>query len=39
MILFGLMLSQQFVFGGLPQQLADFLLSVTDNRIVLLLLI
>jgi tripartite ATP-independent transporter DctM subunit len=39
MILFGLMLSQQFVFGGLPQQLADFLLSVTDNKIVLLLLI
>lgn len=39
MILFGLMLSQQFVFGGLPQELAGFLLSVTDNKIVLLLLI
>lgn len=39
MILFGLMLSQQFVFGGLPQELADFLLSVTDNKVVLLLLI
>ncbi len=33
------MLNQQFVFGGLPQQLADFLLSVTDSKIVLLLLI
>ena len=39
MILFGLMLSQQFVFGGLPQELADYLLSVTQNKVVLLLLI
>ncbi len=39
MILFGLMLSQQFVLDGLPQQLADYLLSLTDNKIVLLLLI
>lgn len=39
MILFGLMLSQQFVFGGLPQELADFLLSVTHNKVVQLLLI
>ncbi|MGE9985815.1 TRAP transporter large permease [Desulfovibrio sp. SGI.169] len=39
MVLFGLMLSQQFVFGGLPQELADFLLGVTRNKVVLLLLI
>ena len=39
MILFGLMLSQQFVFGGLPQQLADFLLDLTRNKTVLLLVI
>lgn len=39
MVLFGLMLSQQFVFGGLPEELAEFLLSVTGNKIVLLLLI
>ena len=39
MILFGLMLSQQFVFGGLPQELADYLLEVTQNKVVLLLLI
>ena len=39
MVLFGLMLSQQFVFGGLPQELADFLLGVTQNKAVLLLLI
>lgn len=39
MVLFGLMLSQQFVFGGLPQELADFLLGVTQNKVVLLLLI
>lgn len=39
LILFGLMFSQQFVLGGLPQELAAFLLSLTDNKITLLLLI
>lgn len=39
MILFGLILSQQFVLAGLPQELSAYLLGMTDNRIVLLLLI
>lgn len=39
LILFGLMLGQQFVLGGLPQALADFLLSLTANKTALLLLV
>ncbi|MDX9862052.1 MAG: TRAP transporter large permease [Rhodospirillales bacterium] len=39
MILFSLILSQQFVFGGVPQDMAEAIFSITSNEICLLLLV
>lgn len=39
MILFSMILSQMFVYEGIPQQIVSSIFGVTDNRVVLLILI
>ena len=39
MVLFSLMLSQMFVREGVPQQLVELMFSITDNKILLLIMI
>ncbi|KAE9622380.1 TRAP transporter large permease subunit, partial [Parasedimentitalea maritima] len=39
MILFSLMLSQIYVLEAIPQQLVDMIFAITDNKLILLILI